>query len=324
MEKNEERPDAGADEKRPDADAEEERRPEEARLPHEPAETQTREIETETAALAQAQPTRPRRYIPTAAISLGVLVLGVALFAAGFWTHSLLDDDLDLSPVEDKLVALDVQAGNIDDQIAEINDRTAEIEDILSGAVVNAEGGDEPPANPAAATSSASNDDPAFGPEDAAVVIVEFSDFQCPYCSKFSTETLPSIREAYGDTVRFIFRDYPLNSIHPYAQKAAEAGQCAQEQGLFWEYHDLLFANPEALTVPDLKNFAEQVGADATQFDDCLDSGKNQNEAVLDLQDGQAAGITGTPGFVINGLLLKGAQPFEVFQQVIDQLLAEE
>ncbi len=311
-------------EERPDGGVEEERRPEETRLQQEPAETPAREVEAEAAAPAEERPMRSRRYIPAAAISVGVLVLGVALFVAGFWTHSLLDDDLDLSPVEDKLVALEGQLSNIDGRIANIDVRVAEIEDILSGAVVNADGDDEPTANPAAATSSASNDDPFFGPADAAVVIVEFSDFQCPFCSRFSTETMPSIKEAYGDKVRFIFRDFPLSAIHPYAQKAAEAGQCAHEQGLFWQYHDLLFTDPNALAVPNLKSFAEQGGADTAQFNDCLDSGKYQNEVLLDLRDGQTSGISGTPGFVINGLLVKGAQPFEVFQQVIDLLLAEE
>lgn len=332
-------------EERPDAGVEEERRPEGTTRPPEPAETQTepaetqaepaeteagpaetqagpaetqtREIETQAVAAAEDRPIRPRRRILTAALAVAVLVpVGVALFVAGFFTHSLLDDDLDLVPVEDRLTALEGQGDTIDGRIADI-------EDILSGAVVNSGDAAQPTANPAAATSAASSDDPSFGPEDAGVVIVAFSDFQCPYCSRFVTETLPSIQEAYGDKVRFIFRDFPLGAIHPNAQKAAEAGQCAQEQGLFWEYHDLLFANQATLTVPDLKNFAGQVGVDSATFNDCLDSGKYTDEVVLDLRDGQAAGITGTPGFIMNGLLVKGAQPFSLFQQVIDQLLAQ-
>jgi protein-disulfide isomerase len=308
MEKNEERPGSGP---------EEEQRPEETGWPQEPAEIEAWWTETGAPAPVEDRPIRSRGYIRTAAISVGVLFLGAALFVSGFWTHSLADDDIDLTPVEDRLLALE-------GQVSDVDDRTAGIEDILSAAVVSADGGNQPAANPAAATSSASSDDPSFGPEDAAVVIVAFSDFQCPYCSSFSAATLPSIEEAYGDKVRFIFRDYPLHAIHPSAQKAAEAGQCAHEQGFFWQYHDLLFANQNTLAVPDLKRFADQIGADTAQFYDCLDSGKYSEEVLLDLQDGQTAGITGTPGFIINGLLMKGAQPFEVFQQVIDQMLAEE
>ncbi len=283
----------------------------------EPAEVKAAETETDAEAPMEGRPERPRRYLPTAAISVGVLVLGVALFVAGFWTHSLLDDDLDLTPVEDKLVALEERVNDIDE-------RTGEIQDILSGAVVNADGDDEPTANPAAATSSASNDDPSWGPDDASVVIVEFTDFQCPFCARHSQQTLPSIKEAYGDKVRYILRDFPITEIHQFAQKAAEAGQCAHEQGSFWEYHDLLFANQEALTLDDLKRYAEQVGADTGEFNNCLDSGKNQREVLQDLQDGQSAGVSGTPGFLVNGMLVSGAQPFEVFQQIIDQLLAAE
>jgi protein-disulfide isomerase len=345
MKKNEKRPNTGSEK---ELDSEGTRGPEEERGPAEPAEAQAPEATPETKTPAEqvaepaadrgqeepaevkaaeteadaeapteGRPGRPRRYLPTAAISVGVLVLGVALFVAGFWTHSLLDDDLDLTPFEDKLVALEERVSGFDE-------RTGEIQDILSGVVANADGDDEPTANPAAATSSASNDDPSWGPDDASVVIVEFTDFQCPFCARHSQQTLPSIKEAYGEKVRYILRDFPITGIHQFAQKAAEAGQCAHEQGLFWEYHDLLFANQEALTVDDLKRYAEQVGADTGEFNDCLDSGKNQREVLQDLQDGQSAGVSGTPGFLVNGVLVSGAQPFEAFQQVIDQLLAAE
>ncbi len=173
-----------------------------------------------------------------------------------------------------------------------------------------------------ATAANASDDDPAWGPEDAAVIIEEFADFECPFCGRHAAETLPQIREAYGDRVRYIYRDYPLSNMHQFAQKAAEAAQCAHEQGLFWEYHDVLFEHQGALAVPDLKRYAQDVGMDAGDFDDCLDSGKNAREVLLDLQDGQQAGVTGTPAFLVNDLLLSGAQPFEQFQVVIDQALA--
>ena len=164
--------------------------------------------------------------------------------------------------------------------------------------------------------------DPAWGPEDATVVVQEFADFQCPYCGKFALETAPRLKEAYGDKVRFVFRDFPLSSIHSSAQKAAEAGQCAQDQGLFWEYHDLVFANQDAIGESDLRGYAEEVGADMDEFNDCLDSGKNTREVLLDAQDGRKAEVSGTPAFLINDVLLSGAQPFEQFQLAIDQALA--
>ena len=164
--------------------------------------------------------------------------------------------------------------------------------------------------------------DPAWGPEDATVVVQEFADFQCPYCGKFALETAPRLKEAYGDKIRFVFRDFPLSSIHGSAQKAAEAGQCAQDQGLFWEFHDLLFENQSAISESDLRGYAQEVGADMSKFNDCLDSGKNTREVLLDAQDGRKADVSGTPAFLINDLLLSGAQPFEQFQIAIDQALA--
>lgn len=169
---------------------------------------------------------------------------------------------------------------------------------------------------------SAAADAPAWGPEDAPVTIEEFGDFQCPFCARFARDTLPKIRAAYGNKVRFIFRDFPITSIHQYAQKAAEAAQCAHEQGRFWEYHDILFANQNALTVPDLKRYAQQVGMDMQEFNTCLDSGKNAWGVLLDVQYGNRAGVTGTPAFLINGVLVGGALPFPQFQVLIEQALA--
>lgn len=170
--------------------------------------------------------------------------------------------------------------------------------------------------------SASASDDPAWGPEDASVTIEEFADFQCPYCGIFAQQTLPKIREAYEDKVRYVYRDFPLTSIHGFAQKAAEAAQCAHKQGLFWEYHDLLFMDQEALAVSDLKKYAENVGADTASFDECLDSGENTWEVLLDTQDGKQAGVGSTPAFVINGMVLSGAYPFEQFQSIIDMALA--
>ena len=119
-------------------------------------------------------------------------------------------------------------------------------------------------------------------------------------------------------------RDFPLSSIHPFAQKASEATECADDQDKFWEYHDRVFENQAAMTVEDLKGYAQEMGLDTGEFNECLDSGKYEQEVLQDMQDGRAAGVSGTPAFFINGQLVSGAQPFTVFQQIIDELLAGE
>ncbi|NOZ58286.1 MAG: thioredoxin domain-containing protein [Euryarchaeota archaeon] len=169
------------------------------------------------------------------------------------------------------------------------------------------------------------DDDPAIGPEDAPVVIVEFSDYQCPYCRKFAMETLDRILEEYRGRVRFVYRDFPLESIHAYALKAAEAANCAGEQGRYFEYHDLLFERQEDWSSRGeaaFLEYAQQLGLDAESFSSCLSSGKYEEEVRKDLQDGMRAGVRGTPAFFINGIPLSGAQPFEAFKAIIDAELA--
>lgn len=169
------------------------------------------------------------------------------------------------------------------------------------------------------------DDDPVKGSPDAPVTIVEFSEFQCPYCGYYVRETFPKIDEAYIKTgkVKYVFRDFPLTSIHPYAQKAAEAGGCAAQQGKFWEYHDLLFAHQDALDVSSLKQYAADLSLDTAQFDACLDSGAMADEVAGDFADGQTYGVSGTPAFFVNGIRLNGAQPFEAFQELIEEELAK-
>ena len=166
------------------------------------------------------------------------------------------------------------------------------------------------------------DDDPVKGSDNAPVTIIEFSDFQCPYCGKFYEETLPQITETYIETgkVKLVFRDFPLN-FHQYAQKASEAAECADEQGKFWEYHNILFENQDALTIDDLKQYASDLNLDTEQFNECLDSGKYEEEVKSDMEDGSSYGVSGTPAFFINGQLLSGAQPFSAFQSVIEQEL---
>jgi protein-disulfide isomerase len=164
-------------------------------------------------------------------------------------------------------------------------------------------------------------DDPAKGPATAPITIVEFSDFQCPYCSRVNP-TLKQLDEKYGDKLRVVFRDFPLVQIHKEAVKAAEAAQCANDQGKFWEMHDKLFGNQSKLQVEGLKQSATEIGLDAAAFNQCLDSGKYTAEVQQDAEEGVSYGVNSTPAFFINGRLLTGAQPLENFVTVIDEELA--
>jgi protein-disulfide isomerase len=166
-------------------------------------------------------------------------------------------------------------------------------------------------------------DDDAFkGSANAAVTIIEFSDYECPFCTRFYEETLPLIEQNYIDTgkVKFVYRDYPLG-FHPNAQKAAEAAECAGEQGKYWEMHDKLF-DGGALDTTSLKQYAEDIGLDTASFNDCLDSGEMASEVQQDFSDGQSYGVSGTPSFFINGVLIVGAQPYDAFEQAIEQALS--
>ncbi len=162
----------------------------------------------------------------------------------------------------------------------------------------------------------------ARGAKDAAVNIVEFSDFQCPFC-KAVVPTLHQIVSQYAGKVRLVFRDFPIASLHPLAPKAHEAARCAAEQGKFWEYHDLLFERSPNLNPPELKQYARDLKLDGDSFDKCVDSGKHQPVVAGDIQDGTKLGITGTPTFFINGRMLVGAQPIAAFQKIIDGELAK-
>jgi len=161
---------------------------------------------------------------------------------------------------------------------------------------------------------------PSKGDPDAPVTIVEFSDFQCPYCRALKP-TLEQVEENYGDEVRFVFRQFPLTSLHPQAYAAAQASLCARDQDKFWEMHDAMFANQRALEPDQLKATVRELGMDGEQFDACLDSGQHSDEVAEDLREGQAIGINGTPRIFINGRSLSGAQPYEDIARIIDDEL---
>jgi protein-disulfide isomerase len=162
---------------------------------------------------------------------------------------------------------------------------------------------------------------PIRGAADASVTVVEFSDFECPFC-KQTHPTLKQLLELYPGRVRLAYRDFPLDSIHPQARRAAEAARCAQDQGKFWEYHDVLFTQSPQLALEDLRRYAGQVGLDVTKFDGCVATGVHKAAVQRDLDEGNRLGITGTPAFFINGRTLTGAQPLEAFTRLIEQELA--
>ncbi len=160
---------------------------------------------------------------------------------------------------------------------------------------------------------------PTRGPADAKVTIVEFSDFQCPYCSR-AEESVDQVMTNYAGKVRIVFRHYPL-PFHKEAPKAAEASACADEQGKFWDMHKVLFKNQGKLMPDDLKGHAAAIGLDAGKFTECLDSGKMKAVVDADKAEGEKAGVNGTPAFFINGIPLSGAQPFAAFEKIINQEL---
>jgi protein-disulfide isomerase len=162
---------------------------------------------------------------------------------------------------------------------------------------------------------------PSQGPADARVTIIEFSDFQCPFCKR-EAPVMREVLAKYPNDVRVVYRQLPLSNIHPRAQAAAEASLCAHEQGKFWEYHDGLFDSPGSFSDADFARLAKVAGLDAKQHASCLAEGRTAAQVAADAAAAEAARITGTPAFVINGILLAGAKPASEFIELIDKELA--
>lgn len=164
---------------------------------------------------------------------------------------------------------------------------------------------------------------PSIGPEDAPITIVEFSDFQCPYCKQWHQTVYKPLFAAYPNQIRLVYRHLPLTSIHPEAQPAAEAAMCANEQNAFWEFHDNLFGG-ELLGAGVYSQYAAALGLDVEKFEACVNDRTYQQAVQGDSDFALNLGVNSTPTFFVNGLAVVGAQPLEVFQQVIDKELAGE
>jgi protein-disulfide isomerase len=192
----------------------------------------------------------------------------------------------------------------------------AAIEAQIAGNMANAEP-DELDTNTVYTVSA--EDDPAIGPEDALVTIVEFSDFRCGFCGRFAKETLPQLIETYGDSIRFVYRDFPI--FGDLSVRAAVAAECAHDQGAFWDYHNGLFDNASQISDGFFPQLAEQLELDLETFNTCLKDQAKYDEVFADQEAAQGIGPMGTPTFFVNGKPVIGAQPYPAFATAIDEAL---
>ena len=248
-----------------------------------------------------------KKSVPTGMIVALIAVVAIAAFFAGSYFSNLDTDVVTQSELEDAISKLESRIGNVQ----------------------------QAPSQPTQPVKISLDNDPIRGDPNAPITIVEFSDFQCPFCARFHVQTLPLLLEEYIDSgkVNLVYRDFPIQSIHPNALAAAVAAECANEQGEYWEYHDTLFEKQSGWSrldsnaaISTFSQYATDVGLEQQQFDSCLGSGKYLEEVQGDLSDGRDYDITGTPGFFIGNadigfVKINGAQPFDSFQRIIDAQL---
>jgi protein-disulfide isomerase len=171
-------------------------------------------------------------------------------------------------------------------------------------------------------TTAAEAGDLILGPENAPITLIEYSDYQCPFCKRWHDQVFSQLMADYPNQIRFVYRDFPLMSIHPGALPAAEAANCAAEQDAYYPYHEALFSNQYNMDNTGLLQYAADLGLDTDAFRACLNSQRYRQEVLADLQYGMSIGVQSTPTFIINGTFVIGAQPYDVFKQVIDAELA--
>lgn len=252
---------------------------------------------------------------------IGVIILvGITAFLAGSYTSGLDSDQISAEELDEALAKLELR--------------------LLQNQLPT----NQQPPSPSAAIAPTPNtdpvrisidDDPIIGDPNAPITIIEFSDFQCPFCARFNAQTLPSLLDEYiqQGKVKLVFRDFPIQSIHPNAVPASLAAECANEQGKFKEMHDVLFENQRQWSNIDtvdavslFNQYAKNMQLEETVFSSCIDSGKYIEEINNDLRDGRDYGVSGTPGFFVGNdqigyVEVKGAQPFEAFKTIIDAQL---
>ena len=247
--------------------------------------------------------------------------VGVAAFFAGLSVPVLNQDPVTMSDLNQAMLFLE-------DKIDKLSNDLQNLEDAML-----TEPGAAPPQEQMPTITP--DDDPVLGSADAPITMIEFSDFQCPFCARFYSETLPLIKANFIDTgvVKMVYRDFPIQSIHPNAVPAAVASECADEQGSYWEYHDMLFDNMETwgplateTALEQFKGYAADLELDVETFSTCLDTGKYMDEVTKDYTDGVAYGVTGTPAFFLGSeetgyIQISGARPYPEFQFAIEQLL---
>ena len=236
-----------------------------------------------------------------------IAAVGIAAFFAGSYTSSLSSDQVSEEDLDEAIAKLELKM--LRNQL--------------------------PTEQPKPPVRISADNDPIIGDPNAPITIIEFSDFQCPFCARFDSQTLPLLVEEYIDQgkVKLVFRDFPIQSIHPNAVAASAASECANEQGKFREMHDMLFDRQSEWSRQDgasalalFSQYATEIQLGQERFDSCLASGKYIEEIRKDLEDGRDYGVSGTPGFFVGNdeigyVELKGAQPFESFKKVIDAQL---
>ena len=236
-----------------------------------------------------------------------IITIGIAAFLAGTYTTNLNSDHVSQEQFKNEIAKLELKI--LEKQL--------------------------PTKQPNVPLKISTDNDPVIGKLDAPITIIEFSDFQCPFCAKFHMQTLPTIMDEYINkgTVKLVFRDFPIQSIHPNAVPASIAAECANEQGKFEQMYHMLFEKQKewsnletAYAITAFNQYASELQLNEEKFDSCIKNVKYIEEVQKDLNEGRTYGVTGTPGFFIGNekigfVELKGAQPFESFKKVIDSQL---
>lgn len=197
-----------------------------------------------------------------------------------------------------------------------------------SGYLIWGRAPDSPQADPAQETAPvrytvSTDDDPSLGPEDAPVTIIMFSDYQCVFCQRWYLEVMLPLMQNYEGKIRFVYRDFPLSSIHASATATAEAANCAGEQGKYWDFFNLVFSGYDTLSDETIQKYAISINLDIEKFNQCVSSHKFQAEVEADYSYAAALGVQSTPTFFVNGIPIIGAQPYETFKTLIDQELSD-